>query len=108
MSEVNWLEKELDTTSIARSSGIHNCPNCAAPINSERCPYCGTLFVDFAAMDADKPFFMKIKKDGSVFIAKVVMNSASIYSESDALYADDRRFMVNHRRRIALDFDIIP
>ena len=26
-----------------------NCPNCGAPIESDKCAYCGTIFVDFAA-----------------------------------------------------------
>lgn len=28
-----------------------NCPNCGAPISSIECPYCGTVFYDFATID---------------------------------------------------------
>lgn len=38
-----------------------NCPNCGAPITSEQCPYCGTLFYDFSAIEIGKPCFLKIK-----------------------------------------------
>lgn len=33
----------------------HNCPNCGAPIESVQCPYCGTMFYDFAVMDTASP-----------------------------------------------------
>lgn len=28
---------------------MKNCPNCGAPIETAKCPYCGTLFIDFGA-----------------------------------------------------------
>ena len=28
-----------------------NCPNCGAPLVSEKCQYCGTLFYDFSAIE---------------------------------------------------------
>ena len=59
-----------------------NCPNCGAPITEETCPYCGTLFVDFAAMDADKPFFLKVKHNGEVYIFKVKMGGLSVTTET--------------------------
>lgn len=84
----------LDSTHtvFAHKNNQSNCPNCGAPIDSERCPYCGTVFVDFAAMDADKPFFMKIKKNGEVFVVKVILNNVSIHSETIDLYLDDMQY----------------
>jgi hypothetical protein len=32
-----------------------NCPNCGAPITGEYCPYCGSVFYDWAALDSNKP-----------------------------------------------------
>ena len=66
-----------------------NCPNCGAPIEDEKCSYCGTLFVDFAAMDADKPFFMKIKHNGAILVVKVRLTSMSMHSEPVRLYTDN-------------------
>ena len=40
---------------------VLNCPNCGAPVTSEKCPYCGTLFYDFSAIEVGKPCFLKIK-----------------------------------------------
>lgn len=63
----------------------HNCPNCAAPIHDVECPYCGTLFIDFASMDIDRPFFIRFKYDGMVAEAKVRMQSINVFSEKYAL-----------------------
>ena len=87
MSEVNWLGDDIGDY-IAKTYGSKNCPNCGAPIENEKCPYCGTLFIDFAAMDADKPFFMKIKHNGEILVVRVRLNSLSMYSEPISLYAD--------------------
>lgn len=90
MAEVNWLGNDIGDY-VTRTYGSKNCPNCGAPIDREKCPYCGTLFIDFAAMDADKPFFMKIKHNGEIFVVKVKLNIMSMYSEPISLYADNMR-----------------
>ena len=38
-----------------------NCPNCGAPIQNDICPYCGSVFLDWAAFDTNRPTFVKIK-----------------------------------------------
>ena len=44
-----------------------NCPNCGAPydIKLNKCPYCGTSYYDFSALDltGDEPFYLKIKTE---------------------------------------------
>lgn len=87
MTETDWLKKDIYDYAV-RANGSKNCPNCGAPIEDEKCLYCGTRFIDFAAMDADEPFFMKIKHDGEVFIVKVKLNSASMSSETLVAYID--------------------
>lgn len=52
-----------------------NCPNCGAPIENEVCPYCGTYFYDFAALDANEPCYIKIKVKDKILTAKVNINS---------------------------------
>ena len=52
-----------------------NCPNCGAPLGlSDRCEYCGTTFID-CTMDTEKPFYIKIRHNGMLFIDKVMMQS---------------------------------
>ena len=43
----NYLD---ELSKAAKTNGSKNCPNCGAPIETEKCPYCGTMFLDFAAM----------------------------------------------------------
>lgn len=62
-----------------------NCPNCGAAIESEKCPYCGTVFIDFACIDADKPFYLKIKTNGTVCIVKTILNTVTCQSAFDNL-----------------------
>ena len=42
------LDNYLDELSRAtRTNGSKNCPNCGAPIETEKCPYCGTTLYTF-------------------------------------------------------------
>jgi hypothetical protein len=84
---------------IARANGMYNCPNCGAPIESDKCPYCGTFIIDFACFDTEKPFFMKIKRGDEVFIVKVRMRDASIYYSADELMYGDVPNILHHVSR---------
>lgn len=106
---VDWLNPDI-RPNITRSRGSTNCPNCGAPIITERCPYCGSLFVDFACMNADEPFFMKIKKDDIVYIIKVMLKGVSYHQEEPSiLYADSRKYLpYTSNPEVSVDFVIIP
>ena len=41
----------------------YNCPNCGAVITKDVCDYCGTVFLDFAAIQASKRSYVKLKVD---------------------------------------------
>ena len=70
-----------------------NCPNCAAPIYSDICPYCGSVFLDWAAFDTSKPTFVKVKDrlTGHYRLLKLGTVSASINISDNPihLYADN-------------------
>ena len=104
------LDNYLDELSRAtRTNGSKNCPNCGAPIKTEKCPYCGTMFLDFAAMDADQPFYMKIKQDGKIYILKVKMSSMELRIEPNDIYDTfgSRLLRFEPIRSLTLDFDIL-
>ena len=104
------LDNYLDELSRAtRTNGSKNCPNCGAPIETEKCPYCGTMFLDFAAMDADQPFYMKIKQDGKIYILKVKMSSMELRIEPNDIYDTfgSRLLRFEPIRSLTLDFDIL-
>ena len=104
------LDNYLDELSRAtRTNGSKNCPNCGAPIETEKCPYCGTMFLDFATMDADKPFYMKVKQRGKIYILKVVMSSMELRTEPNDIYDTfgSRLLRFEPIRSLILDFDIL-
>lgn len=86
-NQYNFYTDNIDQ--ITRSNGSKNCPNCGAPIESEQCPYCGSVFIDFACLDADKPFYIKVKHCGQIFISKVRLTSISTHTDYTCLYADN-------------------
>lgn len=104
------LDNYLDELSRAtRTNGSKNCPNCGAPIETEKCPYCGTIFLDIAAMDADQPFYMKVKKAGKIYILKVKMNSMELKIEPNDVYDTfgSRLLRFAPISSLTLNFDIL-
>ena len=75
---------------------MYNCPNCGAPINADVCPYCGTAFLDWSAIDISKPNWIKLKIDGRIVIIKALINTFNIDYGYDRLepciFADDQRY----------------
>ena len=111
LNNSNWLGKYSDAVNVVKdTSGKRNCPNCGAPITSEKCPYCGTVFMDFGSIDADKPFFLKIKHNGEFYICRVILRSTevSVNTNSLCLYSDNMREMIvpcPSETTITLEFD---
>lgn len=66
-----------------------NCPNCGAPIAAEKCPYCGTVFLDFAAIQVGAPSYVKFKMGDTYIIARLVVTSLEIEAKHEtAEYTD--------------------
>lgn len=55
-----------------------NCPNCGAPIAAEKCTYCGTVFLDFAAIQVGAPSYVKFKIGDTYICARLVVTSLDI------------------------------
>lgn len=74
-------------------NGLLNCPNCGAPIKNDICPYCGSVFLDWAAFDISRPTFVKIRDNqGRFLLMKVKTPHARIDINHDTaeFYADNR------------------
>lgn len=84
-----------------------NCPNCGAPIDNYiyvKCPYCGTDYFDFATMDVDKPFWIKIKlRSGDFVLARVIMKSCCVTQRPELAYADNSILFRSISTDISLD-----
>lgn len=90
-----------------------NCPNCGAIISEEKCPYCGTMFYDFSAIDFDKPCFIKFKKDGKIMRLCVRLKGLKYSMEPDivTLYAGNQSIYQYNRpvnRELNLNFTVVP
>lgn len=71
-----------------------NCPNCAAPYdpNLIKCPYCGTIYLDFPALDVNNhtPVWLRLKHNNKLILHKAYLSSANFeVSCCSDLYADD-------------------
>lgn len=90
-----------------------NCPNCGAIISEEKCPYCGTMFYDFSAIELDKPCFVKFRFGDKIMRVQVKLNNLNYQESPDdvSFYADNKRLLTLHRstyRELNLSFLVLP
>lgn len=91
---------------------ITNCPNCGAPVVSNKCDYCGTYIFDFSQISMGEACWISVDLgDGSKHLLHVILNNASVdanYNEI-SLYADDRVVKTLIKPDVTLDmsFDVI-
>ena len=74
---------------------VYNCPNCGAPIAKDYCPYCGSVFLDWASFDVNTPTFVKIKDQfGRYHLMKLsIMSLIEHMSYDDThLYSDNELY----------------
>ena len=86
-----------------------NCPNCGAPITGVECPYCGSVFYDFATLDSTRPTYIRMVWNDQIITSRAVMRTATINIEYDALptievefiaVPDDDGVTIKQERRI--------
>lgn len=90
---------------MAEISKVINCPNCGAPITTDICQYCGTVFLDFAAIQANKPSYIKFRVDNNgvsyICLMKLTVDNLEFKISSDTIDAMDYKnrllTMVNNR-----------
>lgn len=87
---------------------VLNCPNCGAPIAGDRCPYCGTVFYDFASIDMDKPSYIKMRLNGHVVIFKAVLQNVETTITPCSYYADNAIVTTHGDMSVSVDFAVIP
>jgi hypothetical protein len=90
-----------------------NCPNCGAPITGEYCPYCGSVFYDWAALNANEPKYIKFKIGDKVVMAKAIMKHYALDYDSNpvSLFADNKvvaTMMAPPTATITTEFEVIP
>lgn len=90
-----------------------NCPNCGAPIQDDICPYCGSVFLDWASFDVSRPTFVKVKDHfGHIQLMKLGTGSISIHQDFDErFYADNNPYLLVRSHpdvRIEAEFYVQP
>lgn len=90
-----------------------NCPNCGQPITGEKCQYCGTVFIDWALIDTDKPFYLKFRHNGMITRAKCIARRFDVntYQEGPTVYMDNIPYssmVPQDHMTINVEMDIIP
>lgn len=92
-----------------------NCPNCGAPVQNDICPYCGSVFLDWAAFDMNQPTFVKVKdRRGCIRLLKIAPLSISLRQDYDyeqnRFFADDEVYhrVVSETITIEAEFEALP
>lgn len=90
-----------------------NCPNCGAPVQNDICPYCGSVFLDWAAFDMTKPTFVKVKdRSGCIRLLKIIPLSISLRQdyEQSRFFADNQVYhhVVPETITIEAEFEALP
>lgn len=91
-----------------------NCPNCGAPITSEKCEYCGTLFYDFSTIDVDKPCYLKIKYQNAIVMVKAKVRHSELNMTTESQTAYDAfgspliTFLSSQSLDLSLEFECVP
>ena len=96
---------------MLNAKGTYNCPNCGAPITAEKCPYCGTLFYDFATIETGQPTYIKIRHNGEVIMCKAVLREANFelkneYANYRPLGTKLRELIVGQTAEITMGFSV--
>ena len=75
---------------------LTNCPNCGGYLNdSGRCEFCGSKVFDFLSIDfgsknmPSAKTYIRIKSNGKVYIAPVMVSTVRMEIPSDTLYCSD-------------------
>lgn len=89
-----------------------NCPNCGAPVEGEKCAYCGTVIYDFAVIDDSKYSYIKMRLNGHLLMFKVLLRSADITMEpaENYIYLDNKKMLIESvpQMTITTEFTVIP
>ncbi len=58
---------------------ITNCPNCGAPVVSNKCDYCGTYIFDFSQIKMGEPCWISVDLGNDCKrLLHVILNNASV------------------------------
>ena len=97
----------------------YKCPVCGAPVDGEKCEYCGCVIYDFATISTDKPCYIRMRMpdaiDGKnyIFQIKAVAVNPVVEVKMEEAHAVDlagksvARFVKNNTCVMSVDFHAV-
>lgn len=55
-----------------------NCPNCGAPIEGDKCPFCGTRLINIADLETGDPIWLVFRNDHGVRGIRITLDHISV------------------------------
>ena len=93
---------------------LNNCPHCGGVLDDDgRCLYCKSKVYDLTDinidMDSRDIILMKVKYMGKDIEIKCYPSSIKVNIEScyDALYCDDKRYLMNSRPNTTIELELV-
>jgi hypothetical protein len=90
---------------------LKNCPNCGAPIENHKCPYCGTIFYDFAEFEVGKTAYIRLNVNGNLNVFRAVLTDFEVIQDTDTyMYFDNTpvAYYKNPETRLAMNLILMP
>lgn len=91
-----------------------NCPNCGAPVEGSKCPYCGTIIFDLINFDCDEhtPTFVRLRIGGITHLFKAMPRTIDIHTDYDeeVYYCDNtpiRMMRPSPNTSLQIEMDIL-
>lgn len=69
----------------------YKCPVCGAPVDGDKCEYCGCVIYDFANIDFDNPSYIRLKLGSNYMTVKAIAVDSNISNYSDTVDITDIR-----------------
>lgn len=90
----------------------YKCPVCGAPVEGEKCEYCGCVIYDFALIDFNNPCYIRLKLPdfgGHEYImsTKVICANPSIEIIYDDYYVDGSTISLGKTMNINLELTAV-
>lgn len=92
---------------------MYKCPVCGAPVEGEKCEYCGCVIYDFANIDCDKPSYIRIRMGNQYITMKAIAVNPVFEFSSDTTDVCDcngnvaKTFVKNRNLTVKLELNAV-
>ena len=84
----------------------YKCPVCGAPVEGEKCEYCGCVIYDFANISADEPTYIRMRINDPVDGKKYIFQFKAIAVNPQINVSYNKVQAVDHSERCVKTFTI--